>query len=308
MSDWKPTTTPGMLSQRAACLALIRDFFKQRDVVEVQTPLLTPAGVTDPHIESLSITNQAGYLRTSPEYFHKRLLAAGMGDFYELGPVFRGGERGQYHRLEFCLLEWYRLNWHWRELAREVCSLITACAELFGKPTPAVNWLSWRSGFATLGLEDDALADSEHLRRLAPELIGKIDHAGLVDYLFTRDIQKNFEPDTITVVHGYPASQAALARLDPDQPGFAQRFEVFFGPIELANGYQELTCPDEQQQRFQADNERRSALGLPAMPIDQALLDALREGLPECAGVALGVDRLLLALLGLRSLDQVCAF
>lgn len=307
MTDWKPSSSLGMLRQRAACLALIRDFFRQRDVVEVQTPLLTPAGVTDPHIESLSIAGQAGFLRTSPEYFHKRLLAAGMGDLYELGPVFRGGERGHHHRLEFCLLEWYRLNWHWRDLAEEVCSLIGACAELFEQPKPAVTWLSWRDGFASLGL-DGELEDSERLRRLAPELVGDIDHAALIDYLFTRDIQRKFEAGTVTVVHGYPASQAALAQLDPDQPGYAQRFEVFLGPIELANGYQELTCPEEQQQRFQVDNERRHALGLPVMPIDQGLLDALHNGLPECAGVALGVDRLLLALLGHRSLNDVCSF
>ncbi len=307
MIDWQPGSSPDTIKQRALCLALVRRFFAERDVTEVQTPLMTPAGVTDPHIESLGITGQAGFLRTSPEYFHKRLLASGFSDLYELGPVFRGSESGRHHRTEFYLLEWYRLGWHWRQLATEVCELIQACARLLDRTTGQVKWLSWQDSFA--GLEVDPLAeDIQPLQALAPELVGNSDHQALLDYLFSRDIQAHFEPGSITVVHGYPASQAALARLDPDQPGLAQRFEVFLGPIELANGYQELTCPDEQQLRFAGDNRRRERLGLPTMPVDHALLAALHAGLPDCAGVALGFDRLLLALLEADAIDEVCTF
>ncbi|TVQ36021.1 MAG: EF-P lysine aminoacylase GenX [Wenzhouxiangella sp.] len=307
MSEWQPAAGPESLRLRALCLAMIRRFFSDRSVTEVQTPLLTPAGVTDPHIESLQVTGQPGYLRTSPEYFHKRLLAAGFGDLYELGPVFRGGERGRHHRMEFQLLEWYRLGWHWRELAEEVCALIAACAAAIETGPFQVNWLSWRDGFARLGLEplDDDLCK---LEALVPELVGESDRDTLLDYLFSRDIQRHFAPQSITIVHGYPASQAALARLDPEHPGYAQRFEIFLGPVELANGYQELSCADEQHRRFQADNQRRHRLGLPAMPLDEALLEALQAGLPDCAGVALGVDRLLMCLLGHHAIDEVCTF
>ncbi len=307
MNTWLPSASMATIHQRAEILNLIRRFFLDRNVTEVQTPLLTPAGVTDPHIESLQIEGHEGFLRTSPEYFHKRLLAAGFGDLYELGPVFRGGERGRFHRMEFCLLEWYRRDWHWRDLAGEVCELITDCAERLDCHPLKIEWLSWQEGFTRIGI-DAADAEVKKLRALAPEMVGDSDLDGLLDYLFSRDIQAHFEPGVITIVHAYPASQAALAQLDPERPGFAQRFEIFVGPTELANGYQELTCSEEQHMRFQADNQRRQSLGLPNMPLDENLLAALKAGLPACAGVALGVDRLLVALLGHNNIDHVCAF
>ncbi|MCC5863491.1 MAG: EF-P lysine aminoacylase GenX [Wenzhouxiangella sp.] len=307
MTSWRPGADRRTLQQRAQLLSAIRDFFAERQVLEVQTPLLTPAGVSDPHIESLQVTGLDGYLRTSPEYFHKRLLAAQLGDLYEMGPVFRGSEQGRLHRTEFLLLEWYRCGWTWQRLAKEVCELILHCAASIGADGYLIQWRAWTDCFTELGVEPLTASETE-LRALVPELVGTADCDSLLDYLFASHIQPRLPAKALSIVYHYPASQAALARLDPEQPELAQRFEVFVGPIELANGYQELTCPTEQRLRFERDNRRRDTLGLPAMPMDEALLQALTEGLPDCAGVALGVDRLLMALLGLDRIDLGCAF
>lgn len=306
MSTWRPTAGPDMLRRRASLLRRIRHFFDHRKACEVQTPVLTAFGITDVNIESLALAGNQGFLRTSPEYCHKRLLAAGFGDLYELGPVFRAGESGSWHRTEFTLLEWYRVGWDWKALAAEAVELIRGCRD--GKQDPPVRWLGWHRAFAEAGIPDPLGCSLASLRTLCPELEGDCDRDVLLDYLFATRIQASFPPDTVTVVHHYPASQAALARLDPDNPDFAERFEIFAGPVELANGYRELTDADAQRRRFEQDNRRRTQLSRPPMPVDARLLSAMRDGLPDCSGVALGVDRLLMAICDATDIATVQSF
>ncbi|MGK7295325.1 MAG: EF-P lysine aminoacylase EpmA [Candidatus Wenzhouxiangella sp. M2_3B_020] len=273
---------------RARLVRAIRQFFAQRGVEEALTPATTTCGVTDVHIESVALA-PGGYLRTSPEYAHKRLLAAGAGDLYELGPVFRAGEHGRLHRTEFTLLEWYRVGWTWSRLADEVLDLVEML-------TPGRRWhrriVPWRDLMGEeLGL-DPAGACVDELRRLASDAPAGLERPELFDWLFATRVQPTLPLDQLTVVHDYPACQAALARLRPDAPEWAERFEVFAGTLELANGYRELTDATAQRQRFEADNRRRRELGRSSMPIDERLIDALQTGLPECSGVALGFDRL----------------
>jgi len=277
--------------RRARAIAAIRRFFEPRGVTEVDTPVITESGVTDVHIESLGLAD-GRYLRTSPEYAHKRLLAAGVGDLFEIGPVFRAGEKGRFHRVEFTLLEWYRIGWSWRELAEEA-------VELVRRLTPDRHWrveyLNWHDAILRTTGRDVNPADPDSVRAAAygaPEGLGVSE---TLDWLFACRVQPALDPETLTVVHDYPACQAALARIQPADPRWAERFELFAGTVELANGYRELTDPIEQRQRFEADNRRRRELGRPPMPIDERLLLALEYGLPDCAGIALGFERLLLA-------------
>ncbi|NBB91929.1 MAG: EF-P lysine aminoacylase GenX [Gammaproteobacteria bacterium] len=305
MSDWRPTASAAALRQRAAMLRRVREFFAERGVVEVQTPLLTASGVTDVQIESIATAAPAGWLRTSPEYFHKRLLADGFGDLFELGPAFRRGECGRNHQPEFTLLEWYRVGMSWRELAGEAAALVRAC--LPGREL-SIRFASWQESFEQrLGI--DALeADMRTLSGLADGAPAGLDRDALLDWLFATRIQERFLPGEITVVHHYPASQAALARLDPDDLRVAKRFELFVGPIELANGYHELCDPIQQRSRFERDLALRRDRGQEPMPIDETLLDALGAGLPDCSGIALGFDRLLMLACDADTIEQVVSF
>ncbi len=296
----------GALELRARLNATIREFFAARGVLEVETPILSAAANTDPNLRSF-VTRFSGplaggprerFLRTSPEFAHKRLLAAGVGDCYELGRVFRDGEAGRRHNPEFTLLEWYRVGWDHHRLIDETVALVRAALALVGK-SANVYKIPYRDLFAgTLGV-DPLVADETRLRTVLGEV--RIDPAGLgrddwLDLLLTHRIQPAFPPDRITVVHDFPASQCALARIRPGEPPLAERFELFVGTQELANGYHELADADEQRARFAADNVRRRERGLPELPPDERLLAALARGLPDCAGVALGIERLLMAM------------
>lgn len=307
MSDWRPTASLDRMRSRAKILATIRKFFRERHVTEVDTPVLTASGVTEPQLESIALEGRNAFLRTSPEYRHKRLLAAGFGDLYEIGPVFRGGERGRLNQVEFTMLEWYRVGWQWRDLAAEVVELILACIDL--DPNDAeVRHIRWRDCFRQRVQIDPLHADEAEIAAAAPDAPADCSRDMLLDYLFATRIQPELVPGTITVVFDYPASQAALARLKPGDERFAERFEVFHGPVELANGYRELTDSDRQHERFRADNDLRAALGRPLMPVDGELLAALEHGMPECSGVALGVDRLVMLALDCDDIRQVMAF
>lgn len=307
IGDWRPSAAPDLLRLRAASLARIRAFMAERSTTEVTTPVITAAGVTEPQIESLALDQSGGYLRTSPEYFHKRLLAAGTGDLYEIGPVFRAAEHGHLHRQEFTLLEWYRVGQDWQQMAIETLELISACSAQHN-PAWQVRQASWQELFKE-HLDFDPLNDPETALRLTKnELPADCDSDMRLDYLFSTHIQDHLPDQQLTVVHGYPASQAALACLDPADARLACRFEVFAGPLELANGYQELTDPVEQRNRFKRDNARRARLGRPVMPIDEALLAAMTHGMPRCSGVALGVERLLMAISNARQIPEVMAF
>ena len=279
------------VGRRARLASEVRRFFAERSVVEVMSPLIT-AGVTDVHLDSFKLAEGA-FLRTSPEYSHKRLLASGIGDLYELGPVFRAGEHGRNHRPEFLMVEWYRIGWDARQLAEEV-------VELIRKVGPDCNWTvrdtTWQQ-LATEVLGFDPLdADTERLEQALDDAPDGLDRSGLFDWLLATRIQPRLPAGQLTIVHRFPAAQAALARISPDDPRTAERFEVFAGSLELANGYHELTDPDEQRRRFEHDNIERKRLGRPTMPIDEDLIEAMELGLPDCAGVALGFERLLMAI------------
>jgi len=292
------------LSARSRIIDRIRGFFSARNVMEVHTPMITDAGITDLHIESLALAD-GRYLRTSPEFSHKRLLSAGAGDIYELGPVFRAGENGRFHREEFLLLEWYRPGWTWRALADEVLELI---AHIANRQAWTTEFIAWRALLAReTGLAFETASENE-LRRAAPGAPDDLDLPELLDWLFATRLQPALPEGCLCVVHDFPASQAALARLKPGQPLWAERFEVFAGKVELANGYRELTDPVEQRRRFDQDNGRRRALGRQTMPVDQALIEALERGLPECSGVALGVDRLMMIALDIDDIGRTLPF
>jgi elongation factor P--(R)-beta-lysine ligase len=305
------------LRLRAETYAQIRAFFASREVLEVETPILSAAGNTDPNIQSFR-TRFSGHvdagaperwLRTSPEFPLKRLLAAGLGDCYELGRVFRDGEAGGRHNPEFTMLEWYRAGWDEAKLAREVIDLLERVLVQAGRTFDVVE-TTYRGLFGdALGI--DPLTDP--LERLqAPLASSGIDPEGLerddwLDLLMTHKIQPAFPRDRITVVSDYPASQCALARIREDDPPVAKRFEAYVGPYEVANGYHELNDPAEQRARFQRDNAKRRARGLDEVPIDENLLTVLGR-MPDCAGVALGVERLLMVLARTDAIADVLAF
>ena len=317
---WEPSARREALQLRARFNRLARGFFDERGVLEVETPVLSLAGNTEPNIASFSLAfsgrtdgaPRTRWLRTSPEHALKRLLAAGVGDCYELGRVFRDGEAGGRHNPEFTMLEWYRVGWDHQRLAGETIDLVQAALALVGR-TARVERIGFRALYqARLGIDPFA-ADVPALRAALGDVAVAAD--GLtrddwLDLLMTHRIQPAFAADAITVVDAWPASQCALARVAPATDGspVAERFELYLGPLELANGYHELQDALEQQARFQRDLERRGARGDVLPPLDTQLIDALAHGLPACAGVALGVDRLLMALLGTSRIADVLAF
>ena len=280
-------------------------------VLEGETPVLSRHGNTDPNIESVLTDGRSQrYLRTSPEFAMKRLLSAGIGDIYELGRVFRAGEAGRYHNPEFTMLEWYRIGMPYLELANEVVDLARACAR-----GQFDDWPVHEFGYRKLFLEatglDPWLCSEDELEDCAAErgiAAAPLSHGEWQDLLVAEVIQPGFAGERFTIVHEYPPEQAALARIRQGDRDVAERFEVFLGRQDLANGYQELTDPDEQLARFERENRLRRTRGQEAVPVDSALIDAMRAGLPECSGVALGVDRLLMSLLNLDHIDAVLTF
>ncbi|MGA9573145.1 MAG: EF-P lysine aminoacylase EpmA [Lysobacterales bacterium] len=307
--SWRPDAGHTELKARARLLQDIREFFSVRGVMEVETPLISMAGNTDPEIQSIR-TRDGGYLRTSPEFPLKRLLAAGSGDIFELGRVFRAGESGRSHNPEFTLLEWYRTGLGYRRLMDEVAELVRRCGRGKFDRWPQQE-LSYRQLFLQYAGVDPFTADERVLSERAMEhgFNGlELDHRQWLDLLISSVIQPALPEESLTFVYDFPAGQAALARIRRDSPPVAERFELYLGRIELANGYQELTDAAEQGQRFDADNKQREKRGLPVYQKDQNLINALTHGLPECAGVALGVDRLLMAVVGAGSISAVTAF
>ncbi len=318
-ADWEPAASIAAIQLRARLNALFRSFFAERDVLEVETPILSAAGNTDPNIASFALdagtpaTPQPRWLRTSPEFALKRLLAAGIGDCYELGRVFRRDEAGRNHNPEFSMLEWYRVGWDHRRLMHEVVELVTAALALVGR-IPHVRECSYRDLYREVLGFDPFTAAEETLRGALGDVT--IDPSGLtrddwLDLQMTHRIQPQLRSDELLLLYDYPASQCALARIRHDRNDglpVAERFEAYLGPLELANGYHELTDAAEQRARFLRDLDLRRQRGdcLPAL--DERLLAALEHGLPSCAGVALGVDRLLTALSGGAGIAGTLAF
>lgn len=313
---WQPSADLAQLRLRAALNRLIRDFFAQRGVLEVETPLLSAAGVTDAHIESWQASastvraDACHWLRTSPEYALKRLLAAGCGDCYELGRVFRAGECGNRHNPEFTLLEWYRVGWNHHQLMDETVALVTAALESVGQSSNCIK-LSYQALFLRYAGIDPADASIAALQAaLLPHTVVAegLDRDDWLNLVLTHCIEPQLPARQITVVYDFPATQAALARIRADDPHWAERFEVYYGGLELANGYHELCDANEQRARFARDLEMRRRSGLSQPPVDERLLAALQHGMPPCAGVALGTDRLLMAMTGADRIEQVLAF
>jgi len=311
--DWQPTASLAALKSRAQQLAWVRGFFARRDVMEVETPVLGQCSVTDVNINSVP-ASPAGvqrdfWLQTSPEYAMKRLLAAGAGPIYQVARVFRDGERGCRHNPEFSLLEWYRPGFDDVGLMAEVADMV--CGWL-GCPRPVT--LDYREAFLRFVGMDPFEVDDQSLRRLCESWMAAEQTAGLLrdeclDLLMSFRVEPGLAQLGPVFITGYPESQAALARVsEVDGVRQAHRFELYIDGLELCNGYWELTDVAEQKARFESDNRARREAGRPEMPIDQALLAAMKAGVPDCAGVALGLDRLLMLKLGLKDIARVLAF
>lgn len=315
-SPWRPSATLSALRARAQLNQAIRDFFVARDVLEVETPLLCASTATDPHLTSFGLDWQQRryYLQTSPEFAMKRLLAAGSGAIFQLCKAFRADEVGRYHNPEFTLLEWYRPGFTLDQLIDETETLVRSLAGLFGRTQGlTAQRISYREAFQqALGL-DPLLASDRALAAMArqhvPGAPDEWDRDGWLNLLMASVVEPSL-PAGLCFVSGFPPSQAALAActMDADGVSVAARVELYLGGMELANGYQELTDAAEQRQRCQADLATRRRLGLENLPEPEALLDALAAGMPPCAGIALGVDRLLMWLTGAEALADVCAF
>jgi len=303
------------LRLRAEILAKIRAFFAERGVLEVETPLLASAPVTDLHLHALSCRYRGPgadegrelYLQTSPEFAMKRLLAAGSGSIYQICRAVRDGEAGRRHNPEFTILEWYRHGWDHHRLMDEVDELLAATLGC-----RSGERLSYAEVFERYGGIDVFAEKDEALRLRVGELgvdgAQGLSRDDLLDLVLTHLIEPKLGHCQSTFIHDYPASQASLARVRDGDPPLAERFEVFAEGVELANGYHELVDPAEQRRRFESDLEARRSRGLPEVPIDERLLAALEHGLPDSAGVALGVDRLLMVAAGTRDLGDVVAF
>ena len=304
-----------MLRLRAELLSEIRRFFAARDVLEVETPALSAAGTADAELESMLVQATSDrsvdhYLHTSPEYAMKRLLAAGSGDIYQICRVFRAAELGRWHEPEFTLLEWYRLDWDEGELMTEVESLLLALLEP-RRGSAAVTRLGYQEAFRDI-LRADPFANileiQAALSREGIDVPANISDDGLLDLALSQVIVPSLDPNTITFIYDFPASQAALARIKPQTPPVAARFEAFSGGIELANGFAELTDAAEQRQRFEDDLALRRRDGRHEPPLDERFLAALEEGLPPCAGVAIGVDRVLALAAGVPGVAATMSF
>jgi lysyl-tRNA synthetase class 2 len=311
--SWRPTASLGALQRRAAMLAAAREFFANRGVLEVETPVLSAAAVSDPQIESL-VTQVAGmgrfHMGTSPEYAMKRLLAAGSGDIYQICKVFRDAERGRWHNPEFTLIEWYRLEFDDAALMTEVETLI-GCL-LAPRRLEAAERLSYsaalqrHAGVDAHGASDDDL--TEAARRHGIVCHAELDRDAKLDLLMGLVVGPRLGVERPCFICDYPASQAALARLKPGLPPVAARFELYMNGVELANGFHELVNAGEQRARFDQELALRRARGQVQPPLDEHLLAALAAGMPDCAGVALGFDRLVAVALGAPRLADAMAF
>jgi lysyl-tRNA synthetase class 2 len=320
MSSWYPSASLSVIQQRAALYHVIRQFFLDHQVLELDVPVLSSYATVDPYIDSISaqVMGQVAYLQTSPEFFMKRFLAAHAHDVYYLGKAFRQDERGSHHRPEFTMLEWYRLGWDEYRLMDEVKALVLLCDSaihpLSDKPPMHDGAMTYRTLFETcLGINPHTATVSE-LRECAHNHID-IDFqceekSPWLDLLFTHCLEPKL-PSGLVTIYNYPAAQAALAEIAPDEHGHmvAKRFELYLNGVELANGYYELVDGEEQKRRFLADQHYRRQQGLLDYPYDQTLVNALQQGaIPQCAGVAVGVDRLLMGLLGKDNIKDVLIF
>lgn len=303
---WRPSVSIDTLKKRAVLIANIRAFFVERDVLEVETPLMSRAAITNPYIESFSLDDAKAtwYLQTSPEFAMKRLLAAGSGPIFQISKAFRKEEAGHYHHPEFTMLEWYRPGFDHHQLMDEMDTLLQILLK-----TPAAEQTTYQALFKAHLSIDPLEANTEALKNCAKAqgimVHSDVDRDDWLNLLMTHVIEPKLGQSAPTFVYHYPASQAALSKIAKDDPRIAERFELYYKGIELANGFHELSDAQEQRARFETDNTHRKAKGLIPMPIDEHLLQALEHGLPNTAGVALGVDRLLMLALDKKNIQDV---
>lgn len=313
MSDWQPSATFATLKQRADLLAKIRAFMAARDILEVETPVLSRAGNTDPNLNSFVTTfhpvsarqSQHIYLHTSPEFAMKRLLAAGSGSIYQICRVFRNDEQGRLHQPEFTMLEWYRTGFDHHALMDEMADLLAALG------WPKLERRTYAEVFIAATGIDPHLAPDQQLQQQAADsgLHGvHCSRSLLLDFLFSALVMPRLGVDKPLFVYDFPVCQAALSRIRPDTTPVAERFELFINGVEIANGFHELGDAAEQRRRFEADNRSRQQQNQSVVPVDEYLLAALARGLPDCAGVALGIDRLLMQILGYDLIEKVVTF
>lgn len=301
--NWRPSSTVRTAITRARMLEAARRFFAERTVLEVDTPLLAATTVSDPHIESIaarlgSRPDKPYFLQTSPEYFMKRLLCAGFPDMYQICKAFRDGEAGRRHQPEFTLIEWYRRDFGLRRIMEECAGLIAALIEPHLLTSPPL-YVEYRNAFVDHAGSDPEHDTAQQLAKVAGADARMIESLGgdrdaWLDLVLSLRVIPKFDRKRLTVLHHYPASQAVLARLCPRNSRVADRFEIFFGDLELANGFVELQDAQEQLRRFEKDQAKRRERGQPLRPLDHLLIAALESGLPGCAGVAVGLDRLLM--------------
>ncbi|MGB2078946.1 MAG: elongation factor P--(R)-beta-lysine ligase [Vibrio sp.] len=317
MNTWQASASIAHLKQRSQLIRMIRHFFESRDVLEVDTPSLSQASTTDVHLHTFESNfigpdfakGQAVYLMTSPEFHMKRLLAGGSGSIFQICKAFRNEENGRYHNPEFTMLEWYRVGFDHHDLMAEMAELlqtVLACE--------SVDKITYQDAFLQVLDVCPLEASLDELKQVAYKLgledisRDETHRDTLLQLLFSIGIEPKIGQKNPVCVYNFPASQAALAKINQEDPRVADRFEVYFKGIELANGFHELDDAKEQLKRFEQDNQTRVEMGLKPQPIDHHLIAALESGLPACAGVALGVDRLLMLAIGVDHIDQITAF
>lgn len=320
--NWLPSANMQLLKKRAVIIQQIRGFFINRQLLEVETPSLSQSGVTDQHLFCFK-THFVGpeisdskaeplgvplYLQTSPEFHMKRLLSAGSGSIFQIAKAFRNEESGRYHNPEFTLLEWYRVDFDHFELMDEMdqlLQLVLKCGQ--------AKRLSYQEAFIQVLDVDPLSASIEALKasgadlNLGDVLDNETDFDTVLQLLFCFAIEPVIANDDPCFVYNFPASQAALARISADDNRVAERFEVYYKGIELANGFHELNDSKEQLKRFEKDNQLRRLHHLPEMPIDHRFVASL-DDLPDCSGVALGIDRLIMLATQQAHIDDVVSF
>jgi lysyl-tRNA synthetase class 2 len=311
--NWQPAASLEVIRQRADLLNSIRDFMRQRSILEVETPVLSHAAATDPHIHSLSTVYQSQdkphhetlYLHTSPEFCMKRLLAAGSGPIYQITRVFRDQESGNRHQPEFTMLEWYRPGFDYTELMAEIDDLLQVLG-LEGSQQQSYRDAFWQETHL-----DPHTTGIDELRTLAVQSgweTSSDDRAELLDYVFSMKVVPQLGMESPLFIYDYPECQVALATIKECEPPVAERFELFISGMEIANGFNELCNAGEQHSRFEQDLNLRAQTGKSAVPVDERFITALDHGMPACAGVAVGLDRLLMVLTGSAKIEDVLTF
>lgn len=318
MSNWQPTASLDMLKTRARLLTKLRAFFAEKNILEVQTPVLSHAGNTEPTIETFVTqqhknSSQPSFLNSSPEFAMKRLLASGCGSIYQITPAFRQSEQSKKHNPEFTMLEWYRTDFDHHALMGEVNALLRFVAEHF-LTLERSQFYSYQDAMIKFADIDPFKASIEELnaavKNAGIEVVG-MDNASYdnwLDLLMSQVVENNMPLNCPVFIYDYPASQAALARIRQGSPAVAERFELYLNGMELANGFHELSDAEEQTERFKNEQDLRKKLKLPGIPADYHLIEALKHGLPDCAGVAVGLDRLLMVLTGAEHINDVLTF